>query len=141
MNGGVLWMVVLLLAVALDGGCHTDPNVKKQKYLESGKRYSSEGKYKEASIQFQNAIKIDKNFADAHYELAQAYVHLSQFSQAYGELMRTVELQPTNYKARIDLGNLLLAAGKTSIAQAQANVVLAAQPNNPDVHAMLRPLR
>ena len=48
-----------------------------------------------------------------------------------------MDLQPTNYKARIDLGNLLLAAGKIDDAQAQANAVMAAQPNNPDVHALL----
>ena len=128
---------MLFVAVALLAGCHGDPNVRKQKYLESGKRYSAESKYKEAAIQFQNALKIDKNYPDAHYELAQAYVHLGQFSAAYGELARTVALQPTNYKARIDLGNLLLAGGKIDDAQAQANAVIAAQPNNPDVHAML----
>jgi tetratricopeptide (TPR) repeat protein len=128
---------MLFVAVALLAGCHGDPNVRKQKYLESGKRYSAESKYKEAAIQFQNALKIDKNYPDAHYELAQAYVHLGQFSAAYGELARTVALQPTNYKARIDLGNLLLAGGKIDDAQAQANAVMAAQPNNPDVHAML----
>ena len=61
----------------------------------------------------------------------------AQFSAAYGELARTVDLQPTNYKARIDLGNLLLAGGKTDDAQVQANAVMAAQPNNPDVHALL----
>jgi tetratricopeptide (TPR) repeat protein len=128
---------MLFVAVGLFAGCHGDPNVRKQKYLESGKRYSAESKYKEAAIQFQNALKIDKNYPDAHYELAQAYVHLGQFSAAYGELARTVALQPTNYKARIDLGNLLLAGGKIDDAQAQANAVIAAQPNNPDVHAML----
>ena len=134
---GSLWVVMLFVAVALLAGCHGDPNVRKQKYLESGKRYSAESKYKEAAIQFQNALKIDKNYPDAHYELAQAYVHLGQFSAAYGELARTVALQPTNYKARIDLGNLLLAGGKIDDAQAQANAVMAAQPNNPDVHTML----
>ena len=134
---GSLWVVMLFVAVALLAGCHGDPNVRKQKYLESGKRYSAESKYKEAAIQFQNALKIDKNYPDAHYELAQAYVHLGQFIAAYGELARTVALQPTNYKARIDLGNLLLAGGKIDDAQAQANAVMAAQPNNPDVHAML----
>ncbi len=46
-------------------------------------------------------------------------------------------LQPTNYKARIDLGNLLLAGGKTDDAEKQAFVVMAAEPNNPDVHALL----
>ena len=130
-------MVTLLVAAALLGGCHTDPNLRKQKYLESGKRYSTDGKYREAAIQFSNALKIDKNFADAHYQLAQTYVHLGQFAPAHSELMRTVELQPTNYKARVDLGNLLLAARKTDDAAAQADILLAAQPNNPDVHALL----
>jgi hypothetical protein len=43
---------VLFVAAALLAGCHGDPNVRKQKYLESGKRYSAEGKYREAAIQF-----------------------------------------------------------------------------------------
>ena len=134
---GFLWVVVVLITVAFVAGCHSDPNVKKQKYLESGKRYSAEGKYREAAIQFLNAVKIDKNYPDAHYELAQAYLHLGQFGAAYGELSRTVDLQPKNYEARIDLGNLLLAGGKIDGAEAQANAVMAAQPNNPDVHALL----
>jgi tetratricopeptide (TPR) repeat protein len=134
---GSLWVVALFVASALLAGCHSDPNVRKQKYLESGKRYSAEGKYREAAIQFANALKVDKNYPDAHYELAQAYEHLGQFSGAYGELARTVDLQPTNYKARIDLANILLAGARTDDAQAQANAVMAAQPNNPDVHALL----
>src|SRR3954451_6644114 len=132
-----LFGVVMLIAVSLLAGCHRDPNVRKQKYLESGKRYSAQSKYKEAAIQFSNAIKIDKNFPDAHYELAQAYEHLGQFSAAYAELTRTVALQPANMKARIDLGNLLLAGGRIEDAVAQANAVMAAQPRNGDVHALL----
>lgn len=128
---------MLFVTIALLAGCHGDPNVRKQKYLESGKRYSAEGKYREAAIQFSNALKIDKNYPDAHYELAQVYVHLSEFGAAYGELTRTVDLQPTNYKARIDLGNLSLAGGRTDDAQVQASAVMSAQPDNPDVHAML----
>ena len=74
-----LWVVMLFVAAALLAGCHGDPNVRKQKYLESGKRYSAEGKYREAAIQYLNALKVDKNYPDAHYELAQAYEHLGQF--------------------------------------------------------------
>ena len=134
---GIPWLAVLVVTVALMAGCHGDPNVRKQKYLESGKRYSTEGKYKEAVIQFSNALKIDKGFGDAHYELAQAYVHLGQYNAAYAELAHTVELEPTNYKARIDLGGLLLASGNVDRALQQANAVLAAQPDNADAHAML----
>jgi len=118
-------------------GCHRDPNVRKQKYLESGNRYSEQGKYREAAIQYMNALKVDKSFPEAHYALAQTYMHLGQYSGAYAELTRTVDLQPANLKARIDLGNLLLAGGKIDEAQKQADAIMAAQPNNPDLHAIL----
>ena len=127
--------VSLVLGSAL--GCHRDPNVQKQKYLESGKRYAKDAKYKEATIQFSNALKVDRNFADAHYELAKAYMKTNSMVQAYAELMRTVDLQPTNVAARIDLGNLLLAGGQAPRAAEQANAVLAIQSNNGDAHALL----
>ena len=47
-----LGAVALLLSLALLSGCHRDPNVRKHKYLESGERYSAQGKYREAAIQF-----------------------------------------------------------------------------------------
>jgi len=130
-------VVALLLTLALVSGCHRDPNVRKQKYFESGQRYSAQGKDREAAIQFSNALRIDKNFAQAHYALAQSYLRLGALTSAYGELQRTVDLQPTNYKARVDLGNILLAGGKIDEAKAQADATMAAQPNNADVHALL----
>jgi tetratricopeptide (TPR) repeat protein len=133
----VLGFVTLFLSLTLLSGCFRDPNVRKHKYLESGQRYSAQGKDREAAIQFSNALKIDKNFADAHYALAQTYLHLGAFSSAFGELQRTVNLQPSNLKARIDLGNLLLAGSRIDDAQAQANAAMQVQPNNADVHALL----
>jgi tetratricopeptide (TPR) repeat protein len=132
-----LGIVALFLSLALFAGCFRDPNVRKHKYLESGERFSAQGKDREAAIQFSNALKIDKNFADAHYELAKTYLHMGAFSAAYGELLRTVDLQPANYKARLELGNMLLAGGNVDGAQTQADAVLAAEPNNADVHALL----
>jgi Tfp pilus assembly protein PilF len=129
--------VVLFLSFALLSGCFRDPNVRKHKYLESGQKFSAQGKDREAAIQYSNALKIDKNFADAHYALAQAYLHLGAMNTAYVELRRTVDLQPANYKARIDLGNMLLAGGRIDDAQAQAAAVMAAQPNNADAHSLL----
>jgi len=133
----VFGAVVLSLSLALLSGCFRDPNTRKHKYLESGQKYSAQGKDREAAIQFSNALKIDKNFGDAHYALAQTYIHMGAYSAAYSELKHTVDLQPANYKARIDLGNLILAGGKIDEAQAQATAVIAAQPNNADVHALL----
>lgn len=118
-------------------GCHHDPNVQKQKYLESGKRYASETKYKEAAIQFSNALKVDHNFAEAHYQLGTVYLKMGSLMPAYAELNRAVALQPGNLKARIDLGNLLLAGKAPDRAVEQANAVLAAKPDDGDAFALL----
>ena len=132
-----LGIVALFLSLTLLSGCFRDPNVRKHKYLESGQKYSAQGKEREAVIQYSNALKIDKNFAEAHYALAQSYLHLGALRAAYGELMQTVDLQPANYKARVDLGNMMLAGGKIDDAKAQADAVMAAQPDNADGHALL----
>ena len=48
-------------------GCSRDPNVRKQKYFDSGGKYFAEGKYREAAIQYSNAIQIDPRFAPVSY--------------------------------------------------------------------------
>lgn len=126
-----------VLAVCGLAGCKHDPNVQKQKYLESGKRYEKDGKYREATIQFSNALKVDRNFAPAHYELAKTYMQLGSMIAAYQELQRTVSLNPGNIPARVDLGNMLLAGGLPDRAKEQANTILAAQPNNAEAYALL----
>ncbi len=132
-------MAVLGVSVACLGlsGCKHDPNKQKQKYLESGKRYEGDGKYREAVIQFSNALRVDKNFAPAHYELAKTYLQLGSVVAGYQELQRTVQLNPSNLQARLDLGNILLAGGVPQRAKEQATAVLSAEPNNAEGYALL----
>ena len=132
--GAILGMSAACLGL---GGCKHDPNKQKQKYLESGKHYEDEGKLREAVIQFSNALKVDKNFAPAHYELAKTYIELGSLVAGYQELQRTVALNPGNLKARLDLGNMLLAGGVPDRAKEQAKAILAAQPNDPDGYALM----
>src|SRR5580692_2045213 len=100
-------VLALALIATLLVGCSRDPNVRKQKYFESGERYFEKAKYREAAIQYSNAIQVDPRFANAHYHLALAFLRLSQETRAYQELSRTLELDPDNYEARLDLTNLL----------------------------------
>src|SRR6202021_3526727 len=104
-----LFLVGFLVAALLTG-CSRDPNVRKQKFLESGNRYFDKGKYREAAIQYSNAVQLDSGFAQAHYQLGQTYLKLGDSSRAFQELSRTVELAPDNYRAHIDLANLLVTA-------------------------------
>src|SRR5260370_17298013 len=94
-------VLAVSLALGFTVGCHRDPNVQKQKYLESGKRYAKDGKYKEATIQFSNALKVDHNFAEPHYELAKAYIKTNSLLQSYSELLLPVNLPPTTDNARL----------------------------------------
>ena len=139
--------VRLLLACsvlsAMLTGCSRDPNVRKRKYLDSGEKYSSEGKYREAVIQFRNAILIDSRFAQAHYDLSQAYLKLGDSNDAFQELSRTVDLAPDNYRAHTDLANLLDTVRnpdgspvEDTLKQAKTHldILREKQPNNPETH-------
>jgi len=135
------WVRCALVAVcalgALLTGCSRDPNVRKQKYLESGERYFDKGQYREAAIQFENAIQVDARFTDAHYKLALTALKLQQWPSAYQELATTVQLQPDQYAAHLDLANLLILGGRLNEAKEHLDLLTQKQPNNPDVYIAL----
>ncbi len=137
----LLLLSSLLLAVAT--GCSRDPNVRKQKFFDSGEKYFAKGKYREAAIQYANATQIDSRFAEAHYKLSQAYLKLGDSNRAFQELSRTVELTPENYRAHTDLANMLLTVrnpdgslSSDAFKQAKTHLDLLRdkQPNNPETH-------
>ena len=129
---------VCVLAALLTG-CSRDPNVRKQKYLESGQRYFDKGQYREAEIQFENAIQVDSRFADAHYKLALAAMKLQQWPTAYQELSTTVQIiQPdTNdpnalkllYAAHLDLANLLILGRQFNDAKEHLDLLEKKRPD------------
>jgi tetratricopeptide (TPR) repeat protein len=125
--------VVCLLGISLTG-CSRNPNEKKQKYLESGQRYFDKGQYREAEIQFQNAIQVDSRFTAAHYKMAQAAMRLGDGATAVRELITTVQIDPDQYAARLDLANLMILAREFTQAKEHLDLLVQKQPNNPDVY-------
>ena len=130
-----LLLALLTLSIFLLS-CSRDPNVKKQKYFANGKSYFAKANYQAAAIAYLNAIQIDPQFAEAHYELAQTYVKLGVWKGAYAELMRCTELQPDNVAAHIELGNLLLAARNLDQAGQQAEIALGKDSTNTEALAL-----
>ena len=136
-------LVGLLACAAFLTSCTRDPNVRKQKYFDSGQRYYAEGKYHEAAIQYANATQIDPRFAQAHYELGRTYLKLGDNAHAFQELSRTVELNPNNYTAHVDLANLLVTfrnpdgspnTDDFSQAKSHLDILRDKQPNAPETH-------
>ena len=137
----ILHRVLLALALAVFfSGCSRDPNVRKQKHFRSGQQYFQQAKYKEAAIEFFNAVQIDPDYAEAHYQLAQSYLKVQQWNPAYQELARTVELQPENYQARLDMADLAIAARDFKRAQEQTDWLLQKRPDDPQVHVTISSL-
>ena len=100
------------------------------------------GQYREAEIQFRNAIQVDSRFADAHYKLALAALKLEQWRTAYQELSTTIEIQPDHYAAHLDLANLLILGRQFNDAKEHLDLLVQKQPNNPDgVYRTLQLLR
>ena len=124
----------ICLLVVLGTGCSRDPNIRKQKYLESGQRYFDKGQYREAEIQFENAIQVDTRFTDAHFKLAQAAMKLEQWPIVVQELTTTIQQQPDQYAARLDLANLLILARHFDEAKPHLDVLAQTQPDNPEVY-------
>ncbi|MGB9198370.1 MAG: tetratricopeptide repeat protein [Terriglobales bacterium] len=130
--------VVGVCVLAALTGCSRDPNVRKQKYLESGERYYDKGQYREAAIQYQNAIQVDQNFAEAHYRLGQTAIKLQQWPAAAQEFEKAVQANPEHAEARLGLANVFLDHSTQYVdAKEQLDWLQKNQPQNPDVFLAL----
>ena len=116
--------IVFTLAVALAlVSCRGNSEAAKKRYVESGDKYFSKGRYKEARIQYLNAIRIDQKYGLAYYKLA--LTALKQVPPdvrgAVGSLRRAKELihddQPEHWDAVVTLSEIYLEALKNKFDQ------------------------
>jgi cellulose synthase operon protein C len=133
-SGAIRLFLIAFFVTTVLTSCSRDPNVRKQKFLESGNRYRDNGKFREAAIQYANAIQVDPRFAEAHYQLGETYLKLKDYNRAFLELSRAVDLVPDNYSAHLELANLLISAGQANDAQSHLDFLKSAQPDSADTH-------
>ena len=127
-------LLILILATLEFAGCAISPKARKQHYTESGQHYFENGKYSEASIEFVNALKIDNRDPDLHFSLAKTYIRLNQWPRSYEQLQQTIELQPGNFPARLELAKLLIASGSLQQAKEQSDFLLKQRSDDPKTH-------
>jgi tetratricopeptide (TPR) repeat protein len=107
-----LFVALSVLFAIAAVGCLSSPTARKQMFYEQGLRDFASQKYPEAIISFSRVLQIDPRFADAHYQLALCHQQESNWAAAFQELQRTIDLQPDNRHAQINLGQIILAGGK-----------------------------
>src|ERR1035437_2342517 len=147
-----LRVVVIVLSVMLTlVACRRDPATAKKHYLESGNNYFAKGRYKEARIQYENAVKIDARFGPAQYKLGLTYLKLKTalLTPAVKSLRRAVELLRVNgaYQAeysdamiRLSEIYLLYAAGDKQAmddVQSYCDILLKKDADSFDGHRLM----
>ena len=125
-----LLLLAVVLSVLTALACSTDPEVRKQRFVESGDGYLAEGRLAEAIIEYRNAVQIDPAFGVARKQLGVAYERNGDAALAFQEFVRAADLLPDDIDIQITAGSYLVAAGRAEDALGRAEVALELQPDH-----------
>ncbi len=126
-----------IVAVLFFSSCDRSPEAKLARHIKRGDEYAKTEKFKEAVIEYKNAVKAVPGDVGAHWKLAKVSMETRDIRTAYVELLKTVELDPNNFEALGKLGEIYLTAGKKEEAAQIANRFLKSRPNDPQGHILL----
>jgi putative PEP-CTERM system TPR-repeat lipoprotein len=116
--------VALLAALAVSCGKNRD------QYLAAGKKYADAKQYREAVVEFRNAIQLDPKSGEAHFRLANAYMDLQDLDNALQEYVKAAAVEPANVTNQLKAANMLLLARRFEDARVYAEKALAREPTN-----------
>src|SRR6266508_3951071 len=125
-----VWVMVLLALMALGTGCARSPEAKKARHLERGDKYFAREQYRDAILEYRNALRYEDKNAHAMRQAGLAFYNLRELGQAYAFLLRAQGLDPNNLEVRLRLGSLYLVGGKPKEAAEEAEFVLEKDPRN-----------
>ncbi len=128
--------VALLTFVAVSG-CRSDPVATSRRFSERADRYMTAHRWKEAIVEYGNAIKAQPNNADVYYKRAWAYGEVGDLPSAYQAYARAADLSPSNVDAHLRAARLLLEAGEFDAARLRAARALEVDPKNADAHLLI----
>ena len=138
--------VLILAVLAMLGGCRRNPDVAKRKYLESGNRYFSKGKYREARIMYLDALQKDQRYGPAHYRLGLTALKIGPVRDAVNGFRRSIELlpesEPDHWDSRVKLSEIYLMVAreqKQFMDEVEDNCkrLLRRDPNSFDGHRLM----
>ena len=93
------------------------PYPKATLYFQPGVDYAKQGDYRKAIEQFNEAIRIDPQYAAAYYNRGWAYGNLGQYERAIQDFDEAIRIDPQLGRAYYNRGIAYQAMGKSEEAE------------------------
>jgi tetratricopeptide (TPR) repeat protein len=95
---------------------------------------ASQGRYRDAILEFQEALRLKHDQADAMANLGTALLELGQTREATGYLLDALRINPKLFAVQNNLAQALAAQGKYDEAIEHLNAALRIRPDSPRAH-------
>ncbi|MGO9244110.1 MAG: tetratricopeptide repeat protein [Verrucomicrobiia bacterium] len=99
-----------------------------------GFELSQIGKLQEAIGQYEQALRIEPDYAEAHHDLGLALSQIGKIQEAIGQYEQALLIEPDYAKARNNLGVALSQAGRFAEGIGQYEQALRIKPDYAEVH-------
>ncbi|MBY0399913.1 tetratricopeptide repeat protein, partial [Myxococcota bacterium] len=123
----LLLSILILLLTAPLSGCRSDQQ-RLEDFLSRGDAQAAKRAFREAALEYKNAIQIDPNHALAHWRLAEVLLDQGAVREGLWEVREAVRLDPTNREATLRLAQLLILSRDLDEGLATLDRVLAEDP-------------
>jgi tetratricopeptide (TPR) repeat protein len=128
------WLPILALAIFL-AAC-SSPEERARAHNESGHELLRQGEFLKAGLEFRNALKFNDKLAGAWDGLATVEEQRQNWPAVSDSLQRVIELEPSNFDARVKLAKLQLAAIQLDKALKNVNEANELRKNDTNVLAL-----
>ncbi|PIQ96519.1 MAG: hypothetical protein COV67_09070 [Nitrospinae bacterium CG11_big_fil_rev_8_21_14_0_20_56_8] len=114
-----------------------DKNSAEARYYRGNFSLYSQGDPDRAIAQFQEVLKMNPNFAPAHYDLATAYRDKGMIPQSIAEYEKTLKIHPKFPEAMANLASYYFRDGRTKESAALLENAIKIYPNFIQAHSNL----
>ena len=102
-----------------------------------GNALLQKGDVDEAMVHFQQALQINPNYAEVHYNFGFALLQKGNLDEAIAHCQRALQIKPGYAEAHINLGLALLQKGQVDEAMVHFQQALQIKPDNAKAHVNL----
>ena len=129
------WGVLLVFSVAFNLLANADNYA--WAHTMRGSSLWVDGRHQEAIVQYEQALRIDPDLADAHDDLGYALEQAGRFQEAIGHYEQALRIKPDHAEAHNNLGLVLYQTGKSEEAMKQFQQALGIKPGFLEAHCNL----